>query len=66
MKANGAAIRAIRERSGISQAEVANRCGVDRSVINRIEAGTKPGRPELIGAIAVALKVPVTAIIHDC
>jgi transcriptional regulator with XRE-family HTH domain len=66
IKANGDAIRAIRERSGVTQADIARRCGVDPAVINRIEAGGRPGRPEVIGAIALALKVPVTAIIHDC
>lgn len=65
LRANGDAIRAIRERSGLSQTDLARAVGVSQPILSRIESGERPGRPEVIRSIASALKVPVTAIIHD-
>lgn len=64
VKANGDAIRAIRERSGIIKTDLAREAGIDRTHLHRIETGERNGTPAQIRAIAEALKVPVTAIIH--
>lgn len=65
MKPNGHAIKAIRERSGLEVAELAEMTGCSRRFIAYIEANDRAGSPKVIKAIAAALKVPVTAIISD-
>ena len=65
MRANGAAIRALRERTGISQANLARTTDIRRETLNRIESGARPGTPAQIVAIAKALSVPIVSIIHD-
>ena len=64
MRANGASIQAIRERSGLTKAELARSAELDRTHLHRIETGERNGTPRQITAIAQALKVPVMAIIH--
>lgn len=65
MRTNGAAIKAIRERTGMTKTELANAAAVDRTHLHRIETGERRGTPDQIVAIAQALKVPTTAIIHE-
>ena len=65
MRINHTALRVIRERSGFSQTKAAEVADIDRANYAHIEAGRRPGTPEQIKAIAVALQVPVTAIISD-
>lgn len=62
VKINHLALRAIRERSGISQTAAAEAADVDRPNYAHIEAGRRPGTPEQISRIASALRVPVGAI----
>lgn len=64
MKSNGHAIKAIRERSGLSVTQLAEMIGRTRPFISNIEANRRDGSPEVIKAIAEALKVPITAIIY--
>jgi len=64
MQANGDAIKYLRERTRLSKTELATAAGIDRTHLHRIESGERNGTERQIGAIADALKVPVTAIIN--
>lgn len=55
-------MKAIRLRSGLSNADVARGTGLDPSVITRLEKGERPGTPAQIRAIADFLQVPLLAI----
>lgn len=63
MTSNGAAIKAIRERTGLTCSQLARTAGIDRTHLHRIESGERRGTPAQIAAIAAALAVPTTAII---
>lgn len=66
MQINGAALAAIRERSGLSQTGLSERTGIDQSHISAIERGAKPNvRPATATTLAKALKVPLDALIAD-
>lgn len=58
----GKRIRAIRIRKGLTQKEVANRCGMPDSAIRKYESGTITPKFETMDRIASALDVPVTAL----
>lgn len=62
MRLNPEALRVIRERSGMSKAELAERAGVDRTLITRLENGERPGTPRVIRALAEALGCSQLAI----
>jgi len=62
MKGNGAAIKALRERTGLTKTQLAKATGMDRTHLHRIENGERRGTPTQIVAIAKALGVPVTAV----
>ena len=62
MRANGTAIRAIRERSGLSGRKLAEAAEIDAATLLRIEAGKSTGHPASLARIATALDVPLTAI----
>ena len=64
VKANGDAIKTIRERTRLTKTELADAAGIDRTQLHRIESGERNGTDKQIGAIADALKCPVTAIIQ--
>ena len=55
----GANIRQIREKKGISQSELAKKCGVSQSMICQIERGTKVPTLPLSIDIAAALHCDV-------
>ena len=59
---NGAAIRAIREPLGIPQNELAERAGISRSHMNKIEHGVEIPKLETAVRIARELGVPLDAI----
>jgi transcriptional regulator with XRE-family HTH domain len=64
----GAAIRAIRNRRGVSQESLALQCGLDRTYISGIERGTRNPSLTNILKIAAALDVhpaELFAGIHD-
>lgn len=56
---------AIRERSGMSPAELAEAVGIDRTHLINIEAGRRNASPGVAMAIACALRVPQPAILTD-
>lgn len=65
LKTNGVAIRAIRERAGISVTGLAAAVGVHKSVISRIETGAQIPRSFItIRKIADRLGVPLDAITY--
>ncbi len=61
----GATIRALREGRGITVDELALLCGRSRPHLANIEAGRKRATPQLLRAVADALKVPLLALISD-
>lgn len=62
MRINGAALREIRKRSGLSIAKLSEASGVDRSVISRIERGERRGTPRQHVELAQALGCTLVAI----
>jgi transcriptional regulator with XRE-family HTH domain len=62
MHANGAALRVIRERTGLTISSLARAAGIDRTALTRIESGERRGTPAQLAALAAALAVPITAI----
>lgn len=54
----GAVVRRVREERGWTQAQLAQRAGVDQSQVSKIEAGSREGATfETVGKIADALGV---------
>ncbi len=63
MVLNGQALQAIRERSGLTQTELAAQTGVSQGRISELEAGNLRVRPNTVKALADALRVPTTALL---
>lgn len=61
--ANGAAIRVIRERTGLSLRSLADSAGISQAQLSRIETGSSPGSPTSIRKIADRLRVPRESIV---
>ena len=57
MKIDGQTVKATRERAFLSKRELAERAGLDRSTIARIEDGVTEVYPRTIRKIAEALSV---------
>ncbi len=62
---NGAAIRALREKDGWSQAGLARAAGVDQSDISRFETESANASVATLNRIARALRVPVAAVMRE-
>ena len=65
MKVNGHALRAIRERSGMSVTELARQAGTSQPHLSNIEGGRRSASPALVRQLATVLKVPVLALLGD-
>lgn len=65
MQINPAALRAIRTRSGMTATALAEMAGIKQSHVSNIEAGRRKASPDVIIAIAQALKVELPAILKD-
>ena len=65
MEINPAALRTIRERSGMTVTALAESAGVRQAHLSNIEAGRRKASPELVVALAQALKVELPAILKD-
>lgn len=61
----GSRIRATRKRIGLTQSALAEKVGVDRSHISKIEAGETLGSLQLVTKLATALGVPLSELIGD-
>jgi transcriptional regulator with XRE-family HTH domain len=62
MTANGQRIRELREGQSLGIRTLAQRAGVHRSHLSRLERGIKGASPELLHKIAGALAVPMAEI----
>lgn len=52
------AVAYARSQSGLTQQQLADLCGVSRSLITEIELGTRNARPPMIRKLATALNCP--------
>lgn len=59
---NGEAVKAIRELAGISQPELARRCGISQAGLSNIERRVRKASPQLSRVIADQLGVSLDAI----
>lgn len=64
---NGDVIRGLRERTGWSQGELADRAGISQSVLSRLERNVPSPRSSVtaVASVATALSVPVSYLLHD-
>ena len=58
----GDAVRAVRQDLGISQEELASRCGLHRTYLAGVEHGTRNPSLKSIGKIAIGLGLPVSTL----
>jgi transcriptional regulator with XRE-family HTH domain len=58
----GEAVRAAREELGISQEELASRCGLHRTYLAGVERGARNPSLKSIGKIAIGLGLPVSTL----
>lgn len=65
MQIHTAALRAIRERSGYTVTALAAEAGIKQAHLSNIEAGRRKASPEVIKALAAALKVELPAILES-
>lgn len=65
MRLNPAAVRALRERSGMTVTALALAAGIKQAHLSNIEAGRRNASPEIVKAIASALRVELPAILSD-
>ena len=61
----GQRIRALREREGLSQAELARRVGTSASHLNKLEGGQRAATIPTLEAIAKALRLGVADFFAD-
>ncbi len=59
---NAEALRAIRERSGLTVTDLARLSGISQPHISNLENGSRRATPPTIKALAVALGVPMMAL----
>lgn len=59
---NGAAIRAIREREGLTVSELASSVGITDPHMRNIELEHKNARPETLARIAKGLRCSIRAV----
>lgn len=66
MRLNAAALRALRQRSGMSVKDLAEAAGINASYLTNLEKGHRenPSDPVIV-ALAKALKVNLPAILAD-
>ena len=63
VKVDGQKVRVARERAFLSKRELAERAGLDRSTIGRIEDGVTEVYPRTIRKIAEALSVDPASLV---
>jgi len=56
-------VRSERERAGVSQLNLAEACGVERSTIRRIEKAEREPRISTLAAFSAALDVPLSSFL---
>jgi transcriptional regulator with XRE-family HTH domain len=65
VKIDGEKVRAARERAFLSKRELAERAGLDRNTIGRIEDGVTEVYPRTIRKIAEALSVDPASLVPE-
>ena len=60
----GRKLKALRERRGVSQAELADRAGLSREYVNKLEAGKYDPTLGTLGRLAKALGVTERAFLY--
>lgn len=65
MQVNRHAVRALRERSGLTVTSLAEQAGIGQAHLSNIEAGRRKASPEVVVALARALKIDVLAIVLE-
>ena len=63
LKRIGRNIKSIREKKGVTQTELADLCGFERSTTNRIESGGSNVTAKPLLKIAKALNISVSEIV---
>lgn len=63
MNLNRAALIEIRSRSGLSKSALAERAGVDRTLVHRLENGERNATPTVMRKLADALQCPLMALL---
>ena len=63
MDVNPEALKALRERSGMTGPALAEAAGIGKAHLSNIEHGRRTPSPQITKALADALKVPVSAIL---
>lgn len=61
----GQRLRAVRKLHDLTQQELADRAGVSKSLVSKVEAGSKSGSWDLAIAVARALRVDAGALMGD-
>jgi transcriptional regulator with XRE-family HTH domain len=57
-------MRSLRDKSGLSQQELADFSGVSRPMVSAVERGTKFPSVEVIKLLALGLDVPVRRVLN--
>jgi transcriptional regulator with XRE-family HTH domain len=61
----GARLRAVRQRRGVSQSELARRSGAARTYVVAVELGRHEPSLDLLRRFAAALRLPLDELIHE-
>lgn len=61
----GQALRLLREKTGLSQEELADRCGIHRTYVSQLERGLKSPTLRLVWQICGSLDADPLALIGD-
>ena len=64
-KVLGMRVSRLRHGAGMTQDALAERCGIYRTYLSRIEAGTANPTIVVVAALASALKVPLDSLFHS-
>lgn len=64
-KVMAANLRRIRTDKGLSQEELAFRCGVHRTYVSGVERGVRNPTITIVAKIAAALDVPASALLRE-
>ncbi|MFE6551643.1 helix-turn-helix domain-containing protein [Streptomyces sp. NPDC057746] len=51
-----------RERAGLTQLELAERCGISQQLVSKIEAGTRNATPTVLTRMASELNCPLVVL----
>ena len=61
----GSVLRQLRETKGLSQEELADRCGIHRTYVSQLERGLKSPTLRLVWQICTSLQVNPLSLIAD-